>query len=291
MKACMQSKELHVMTEEERAKLQAHLRKMYLEIEKVCERHHLRMCAGYGTVLGAIRHKGFIPWDDDLDLLMPREDYDKLIHSYADELPKHLRIYAPNSKNGPIARFAKVVDTNTRFLGPGAKDEDSHGIFIDIFPLENSMTSIWKIKLKRIVAMSIMLIASCVQESKNPSKLYRSLMCTTKAGKRTYMIRGGLGKMFGFIPCTTWFNWLDRFFKHNKYTGFVSVPSGDRAQWKYYQPFDFELYFPAKRMPFDDIEIYVPNQPERHCEIEYGDWTWIPPVDERWQHFIKELRF
>ena len=53
MRACMQSKELHVMTDEERSRLQVHLRKMYLEIEKVCDRHGLRMCTGYGTVLGA----------------------------------------------------------------------------------------------------------------------------------------------------------------------------------------------------------------------------------------------
>ena len=61
MKACMQSKELHAMTDKERSHLQEHLRNMYLEIEKVCDRHNLRMCTGYGTVLGAIRHKAFIP--------------------------------------------------------------------------------------------------------------------------------------------------------------------------------------------------------------------------------------
>lgn len=79
MKACIQSKDLHATADEERSRLQEHLRKMYLKIEKLCDRHYLRMCTGYGTVLGAIRHNGFIPWDDDMDLLMPREDYDKLI--------------------------------------------------------------------------------------------------------------------------------------------------------------------------------------------------------------------
>ncbi len=97
MKACLQSNELHALTDDERCRLQAHLRKMYLEIEKVCNRHGLRMCLGCGNVLGALRHQGFIPWDDDLDLLMPRDDYDKLINEYANELPESYKIFSPNS--------------------------------------------------------------------------------------------------------------------------------------------------------------------------------------------------
>lgn len=124
MQACYKSKDLYQMTDEERLKLQAHLRQMYLEIEKVCDRHGLRMMVAYGSALGALRHQGFIPWDDDLDLLMPREDYDRLINNYADELPQQYKVFAPNSKNGPICRFTKVVDTTTRFLGPGAKDSE-----------------------------------------------------------------------------------------------------------------------------------------------------------------------
>lgn len=103
------------MTDEERSRLQEHLRKMYLEIEKVCDRHSLRMCTGYGTVLGAIRHKGFIPWDDDMDLLMPREDYDKLINLYADELPDNLKIFA--QKNHSIDTVRKSLhDDFTKLL-------------------------------------------------------------------------------------------------------------------------------------------------------------------------------
>ena len=132
MKACMRSTKLHAMTDSEKSRLQAHLRKMYLEIEKVCNRHNLRMCTGYGTVLGAIRHQGFIPWDDDMDILMPREDYNKLISLYADELPDNLKVFAPNSKRKAIYRFAKVVDTNTRLLFPGADANDiANGVFID----------------------------------------------------------------------------------------------------------------------------------------------------------------
>lgn len=197
----MQSKELHAMTDDERSRLQEHLRKMYIEIEKVCDRHGLRMCTGYGTVLGAIRHKGFIPWDDDMDLLMPREDYDKLINLYADELPENLKIYAPNSKNGPITRYAKVVDINTKFLEPDSIADESHGMFIDIFPLEGTSSNNAVIWLKHKVSCFLMLVASSVMEYEDSmcDDLYERLMCSTPEGTRTYKIRWTIGKIFSFF--------------------------------------------------------------------------------------------
>ena len=291
MKACMQSKELHAMTDEERSRLQEHLRKMYLEIEKVCDRHGLRMCTGYGTVLGVIRHQGFIPWDDDMDLLMPREDYDKLINLYADELPENMKIYAPNSKNKAIYRFAKVVDTNTRFIYPGAYDEDSRGIFVDIFPIENTMNNEYLIKIKRFFAMILMVISSSVDQYQTNELTYKKLMCSSAKGKRAYRFRNILGMLFSFMSKEIWYNVLDKFLQHSRNTELCSVPSGDGAKWKYFKPYPKSIYFPAKKMKFDDIEVYAPNMPERHCEIEYGDWTWIPPVEERWQHFIKRISF
>lgn len=292
MKACMQSKELHAMTDEERARLQAHLRMMYLEIEKVCDRHNLRMCTGYGTVLGALRHQGFIPWDDDMDLLMPREDYDKLINEYGDELPKQFKIYSPNSKNGPITRFCKVVDTRTRFLDPGALDEESHGIFIDIFPLEGTSSNKFCIWWKHKVSCVLMLIASSVMEYEGSKRddMYKRLMCSSPEGTKTYNIRHCIGRFFSFRKSKKWFNTVENYTKCAKEMAGYSVPVGG-ANIKYFKPIDANVYFPAKKMKFDDIDVYVPNQAEKHLEEEYGDWHWIPPVEDRWQHFLREIRF
>ena len=292
MKACMQSKELHAMTDEERTRLQAHLKMMYKEIEKVCDRHHLRMCAGYGTVLGAIRHQGFIPWDDDMDLLMPREDYDKLIQLYADELPANFKIYSPNSKNGPITRFAKVVDTSTRFLGPGATDNESHGIFIDIFPLEGTSANKFGIWWKHRISCLLMLIASSVQEYEGAkfNDMYKRLMCSTPEGTKTYNMRHLIGRLFCFRSSYKWFDTIDVFTKSSRLNAGYSVPVGG-AHIKYFLPIDSSVYFPAKKTKFDEIDIYIPNQAERHCELEYGNWRKIPPVEDRWQHFIQAISF
>ena len=227
-----------------------------------------------------------------MDLLMPREDYDKLINEYADELPVNFKIYAPNSKNGPITRFAKVVDTKTRFLGPGASDTDSHGIFIDIFPLEGTSSNKCKIEIKHKVSCLLMLVASSVMEYENSKddQLYAKLMCSTPEGRRVYKIRHGIGFLLSFINSEKWFNLIDAYTKCKVVKAGYSVPIGG-ADKKYFLPIDQNIYFPAKKMKFDDIEVYVPNNPELHCELEYGDWTWIPPVEKRWQHFLKEIRF
>ncbi len=291
LEACNKSSELHQMTDEERMQLQAHLRKMYLEIEKVCDRHGLVMMTAYGTVLGAVRHQGFIPWDDDLDLLMPRADYDKLINEYADELPSNYRIYAPNSKNGPIYRFAKLVDINTRFLGPGSVDSEKKGIFVDIFPMENTPTCLFRVKIRRLIACGLMVIASSVDEASSENTFYKNLMCGTRKGKVAYNTRRFIGKCFSFFNSSKWYDIFDKFVQYRKDTGFWSVPSGESGKWRYFQPFAKELFVPVKRMMFDDIEVNVPNEPIKHCEIEYGDWQQIPSENERWQHFIKEIRF
>lgn len=291
-KICQQSADIHSMTEKERLQLQSHLRKMYQDIEAICDRHNLSMCTGYGTVLGALRHKGFIPWDDDIDILLPRKDYDRLINDYAAELPSQYKVFSPNSKNGPIYRFAKIVDTTTRLIDPYADtDDESHGIFIDVFPLENTPTDIRYVKLRRAIACLLMVIASAVFEYKHHNEFYKKLMCSTLSGKRVYYIRQLIGFLFSYRDDKSWFNLFDRFAQYKKSTGYYSVPSGESGKWKYFQPYPVDLYFPAVKMPFDNIEVYVPQQAERHCEIEYGDWHWIPPVEERWQHYIKELRF
>ena len=288
MKACMQSKELHAMTDEERTRLQAHLRMMYKEIEKVCNRHGLNVCAGYGTVLGALRHQGFIPWDDDMDLLMPREDYDKLINEYADELPANLRIYAPNSKNGPIYRFAKVVDVNTKFISPGASDDESHGVFIDIFPLEYVPKKRFVLAWRNFYTRILLLIAACVAQKEENNQFYGRLMCSNLRGTLTYNIREFIGFLFAWRDTSKWYNRIANYTFYKRNTDRVNIPT-DGGLKKSLEPLLLNSYFPARKVKFDDIDILVPKDAEDYLVHNYGDWSWIPPVEKRWQHFIEKL--
>ena len=176
--ACRNSPDVHVINESERKELQHHLLNMYKDIEAVCIRHNLTVMLAYGSVLGAVRHGGFIPWDDDMDLIMPRKDYELLINQYAEELPSYLRIYAPNSRNKAIARFAKVVDIRSKFIEAEADDLDdpSQGVFVDIFPLDSIGVSSLRNTINRYISMFLMYMGSSVGFYEKKSASYRKLM-------------------------------------------------------------------------------------------------------------------
>ena len=222
MQACKNSKDLHVMTDEERNKLQAHLRQIYLDIEKVCQKHNLQMMVAYGTVLGALRHKGFIPWDDDIDLMMPRKDYDLLVNKYAEELPAKYKIFSPNSKNGPIYRFAKVVDTTTRFTLTPSIATEKNGIFVDIFPLENAFTSKLRIRWTQLKACFLMYVATSVANWRSESKEEKLLMTTSIAGSFIFYLRQSIGFLFSWRSPEKWYDTFDKAVTNNPESGFFA---------------------------------------------------------------------
>lgn len=118
--------------------------KILLAVDKVCQEHNLTYYVWAGTMLGAIRHKGFIPWDDDLDIAMPRPDYDKLMECASEWLPEQYEVVAFETDATYPLPFAKIQDASTTLI------ERMHlkylgGIYIDVFPIDGVPTN----KLKR----------------------------------------------------------------------------------------------------------------------------------------------
>lgn len=117
--------------------MKACLLDMLSYVDDWCNNHNLRYYLMYGTLLGAIRHKGFIPWDDDIDIAMPRKDYDRFMKTFSSEdVNNRYSVVNINNTKGYYLQFGKVVD-NTTLLKEHLKGGIDLGVYIDIFPLDN----------------------------------------------------------------------------------------------------------------------------------------------------------
>ena len=107
-------------------------------VHEVCVSNGLKYSLAYGTLLGAVRHGGFIPWDDDIDILMPREDYTKLLEIWSEKAPEDYILQEPYSSSDITNNFVKIRKNHTTFIQTEAekKCEYHKGIFIDVFPLD-----------------------------------------------------------------------------------------------------------------------------------------------------------
>ena len=105
-------------------------------IKDICERYNIKYSLAYGTLLGAVRHKGFIPWDDDIDIFLQRPDYERLIDIISNQSEYYwLNVLDVRQKEDYYYPFAKAVDSRT--LAKMADNTTPHGIWIDLFPIDH----------------------------------------------------------------------------------------------------------------------------------------------------------
>lgn len=239
-------------------------------IHAICQEHNLKYSLAFGTLIGAMRHGGFIPWDDDIDLVMPRSDYDRLISVWEASAPSDYILQRKDSDKDFEQNFIKIRKNNTTFLQDEHERKKTYhkGIFVDIAPCDRAAPT----RLGRLVqyfACAIELLYSKEHTSGMGGAIglcERVFLLIPRACRPT--IRKMAIKIIG--------HWNNR-------TDLPWFCSDTIQNCRRY--FSEHLFDACCRIPFQGKEYYAFARPEDFLFVRYGDYMQLPPEEDRvWKH-------
>ncbi len=257
------------------------------DVAKFCDNHQIRYYLGGGTLLGAVRHKGFIPWDDDIDISMPRKDYLRFINSYNNKASNYFVASIYLNADYPYT-MAKVFDKRT-YLQDNTlvKSPEYLGVFIDVYPIDGLPASEIEQRLlfKEQEFLNILLHGSLMSYTK--SYKYNdsfSSFSWLKGVARTFMkyIAIALFRPFSSSKLIAKINSnLEKYdFDSSEYVAAI-VDCIHGAACEKIKRTKFE---PRIKFKFEDDEFWGPSGYEQYLSNLYGDYMKIPPENRRVSH-------
>ena len=281
--------EAKTLTEKEQVKLKRTLLDIVKEIDCVCNKHGIKVFLVGGSLLGAVRHNGFIPWDDDIDLGMIREDYIRFRQIFDSELGDKYFLRCPNSRYPNSNRFMQIFKKGTIMEKlEGSTPLQPNCVSIDIFPYDYAPNNLIVRGIKGCYCNGIMLIASAVTEYKYPNQDYKNMMMVSIGGIVIYFVEKIIGFIFSWRSPEKWFNTVDNIIQSKKKTKYITSATGRRHYLG--EVFPTNILFPLKKIHFENLTLYAPAVPDIYLRHNYGKNYMSPPVNSlRESHFVKHI--
>ena len=285
-KLAVSSPVLRELTKEESERLRTTLLEIVDDILRVCEKYNFCIMLGGGSALGAVRHHGFIPWDDDVDLLMPRADYERFKKVFKKELGDKYELNSPNYSCRAYARFPKVEKKGTVLT---QLEKVSHKIAVDIFLIENVPGNRVRRTLHGYYAQLLMTIASQVNFKEDAGTVLKQYMCSVREGRILYYAKMIIGGIFGIVPAWKWYNMVDKALQYKRYEGLWGICSGRMHYFG--EIFPKEDYLPVVYEEFEGRQVPVPHNIDAYLTNLYHNYMELPPEEKRERHFIRDISF
>ena len=239
--------------------------KILQSIDFFCKKNNIKYFAAYGTLIGAVRHHGYIPWDDDVDVFMLREDYERFLSLYRDDI---LSVQKDATDKYPFL-FSKVFDSRTIVYEKNMQSSLS-GVYIDIFPLDFVPENDFE-RLKYVKKLTLLYNLINVKIRK---RMQRHTFLKTFVSDIIYVLLKFVNvnflKKIGrrlVKSCSE---------KKSNYVGCLAI-------WTYLkkEKYPLELFDDILYMEFEDISIPVPKRFHELLTLIYGDYMQLPPAEKR----------
>ena len=258
-------------TSDELKRIEIDILKLFISI---CKQHNLTYFIIGGTALGAYRHGGFIPWDDDIDVAMPRSDYESFLKYAQSEFPPNYFLQTHLTDKEYNAIYAKIRNSNTTFLETAARNLNiNHGVFIDIFPIDglpNARKDIKRISRQRRIVKRALAI-----------HYYPHTLKRVFGGILSRLL------LFKFTnkAIISYFEKKSKKYKYEKCDLVICHGGayGDKEILKK------EYYGKGSEIRFESLTVIGPERIEDYLSTIYGDYMILPPIEKRVAHHYCDI--
>lgn len=285
----MKSNDEIILTQEQIQSLQRAETEMMSYVISCCERRGVEYTLGGGSCLGAVRHHGFIPWDDDADINISRSSYADLLEELQKTCNDEYTVLYPGGSldTGFATTFIQKNGTRVRTLAN--IDKERCGLSMDVFVIENAFENPVLRWLHGVLCMAMGFCLSCRRYYQLRDLIIPSIADDSEA-KSSIAAKAHIGRLLSFAKLSTWVRWTDRVYSlcKNDQSKYIVIPTGRRHYFK--ETYERTTIFPASPGEFEGYHWMLPADTDTYLTHLYGsNYMTPPPPEDRERHIVFEF--